>query len=274
LCDLELWMTKKFGCSPLQYQLFEENIRTHGYTSFGIKYSVKGTRKSGDPFTSVYNSILNGLMHIYVVVTQTGKRLQDVLEDVKMVVQGDDNLLRHYGPKLDFRATIMNLGFDSESIYCESYYDAEFCSSIFYDTADGPILGPKIGRVLTKMGYFINPPVNEHPLAVLRGVALGLELASSYVPLLKEIVERVLYLTRWHNPVYLKTFNLHTLKTSYHVPASDYALFNRYGLSPHMVDDVRATVSKLRVGSLLDDPYLWLLLDRDTDAGKTIFIHN
>jgi len=65
LCELEVWLAKKFGAKCAVLDLMRANINTHGVTNHGIKYSVKGTRKSGDPYTSLMNSILNGLMHAY-----------------------------------------------------------------------------------------------------------------------------------------------------------------------------------------------------------------
>jgi len=274
LCELELWMTKKFGASPLVLELFEANIKTHGYTHHGIQYKVPGTRKSGDPFTSVYNSILNGCMHLWAYCNLSGKPVASALREIKMIIQGDDNVLRHPGEKLDFKWFLLQLGFDCEAKYCDSVYDVEYCSNVMYETDFGFLFGPKLGRVLTKMGYFINPPLNMDPLGILRGVALGLEHVSTYIPLLQTVVERILELT-WDRPaIYLKEYQLHMKYRKAKNVDNGYSLFHRYNLSPGHVQSMERTIKKSRIGDdLVHENKLFLLLfDRDTDTTKDIFV--
>jgi len=275
ICKLELWMTKKFGASPLVYQLFEANNFTHGQTHHGIKYKVNGTRKSGDPWTSLYNSVLNALMHLYafkISQQNLGGGSVDISymrSHIRMVVQGDDNLMIHTGRKMPFIKTVLSyLGFDCECIYRHSIYDAEFCNNIVYDTESGPLFGPKVGRVLCKLGYFVNPPMHIHPKSVLRGVALGFEAVATYVPLMKEVVERILYLTRDYNPYFMRTydFKMHYKKAV--ATNNDYVMYNRYGVYPSMLDEMKSLLTRVEN---LNHPYFILLFDRDTNAKSSIF---
>lgn len=277
-CNNEYWMTKKFGASPLVLQLFRHNIHTHGMTHHGVRYKVKGTRKSGDPFTSVYNSILNGCMHLWAYCRLATRTVKQALGEVKMLVQGDDNVLSHPGPKLDFRWLLGLLGFDCEALYRDNVYDIEFCSNIVYNTIDGYMFGPKPGRVLCKMGYFINPPRNLDPRAVLRGVALGLGDVCTYIPFIDSVCKRILQLTstavvtaavmqylkinRGAYFKYVKSINID----------NEYTLYHRYGLMPSMVRDLVEEMSTKQIGDNYKHVYFDLLFDRDTDASKTIFI--
>lgn len=271
ICELELWTTQKFGCTPLQYQLFKANIKTHGFTQHGIFYKVLGTRKSGDPFTSVYNSLLNGFMHIWAYCTLADKKVEEAMATIRMVLQGDDNVMRHPGPQLDFKFLLRCLGFDCEANYRDSVYDVEFCSNIVYKTTEGLTFGPKIGKVLCKFGYFVNPPQNVDPYSLLRGVALGLRAACSYIPILRAVVERVIKATSNYQAIFLKTW--HGLRYQ-HMQNGDpgYAVHNRYKLDANTVAEMEKTIQQGDIHMKLCGMFT-VLFDRDTDATPCIFIN-
>jgi len=176
ICELEVRVAKRFGAPKAVLDLMLANIKTHGYTSTGWKYSVNGTRKSGDPYTSVFNSIINALMHCFVFHSANGHlTVEQVKTKMVMVVQGDDNILRHQGPRIDWKKPFLDLGFKTDSLYRNSIYDAEFCSGMFVETTTGLTLVPLPGKVLSKFGYFINPPMNLDPRTVLNGVIEGMK---------------------------------------------------------------------------------------------------
>jgi len=77
-----------------------------------------------------------------------------------MVIQGDDNLLchRYLDHRIEWVDRMRDLGFDSEATYRRDILDAEFCSNLVYKCDKGLVFGPKPGRVISKLGYFINPP--------------------------------------------------------------------------------------------------------------------
>jgi len=269
LCELEIWMSKKFGASPLILQLMEFNAQTHGQTSHGIKYKVKGTRKSGDPFTSLYNSILNGLMHMFIYCKVRGCTLQQARSQVRMLLCGDDNLMRHLGPEINFKQEMLGLGFKSDAIYRDSIYDSEFCSNVFYDTELGPCLGPKLGRVLNKFAHFISPPKQFHPHSLMRGLALGFLGASSYVPVLRELCEYIGDKFKNHVAVYPKDLE-HRLKfDGVGYMKYNYLLSHRYGLNAEQIDQMITDVKNKNISKII-----MRLFDRDCDARKQIYIWN
>lgn len=74
---------------------------TKGYTPFGDMYEREGMRKSGDPNTSVGNTIINGLTHMYCFhkyYCQVNKLdMLKVANDpmamsINLLLLGDDNL--------------------------------------------------------------------------------------------------------------------------------------------------------------------------------------
>jgi len=195
---LECWLANWMGAGRAVVDLMVANVKTHGWTTHGCKYSIRGTRKSGDPFTSCFNSLINGFLHLYCFV-RGGASLGRVLKHVRMLVQGDDNLLVHHPtlkPRFDLLAS---LGFKADNIYRKHLLHAEFCSCRVFALKDGRVaFGPKLGRVLLKLLCFVEPPLYEHCFSVARGVALGFVGATSYVPGLRRIVVRILELTSGH----------------------------------------------------------------------------
>jgi len=267
LCELEVWIAKKFGAPRAVVQLMEENINTRGFTMHGYKYRVKGTRKSGDPYTSLFNSVLNAMMHVFVYTTETGTLPDDVKYSMRMLVQGDDNLLLHRGDKCEWRQNFLRLGFDTESKYRKTLYDCEFCSSIIVDSAEGLVFVPKPGKLLAKFGYFINPPINTHPHSLLRGVILGFDALKA----IRVYNSFFLGVSSWLTDVPLVKMKVleHKFLLS-HVhrnEKTDDFLYHRYGITPDMFPSLDAA---LKCGQM-DHPYVQLLMDRDTDHKSVIY---
>lgn len=195
LCYYELWWAIKCGAPRIVIDHMRANIATHGSTSRGLKYGVDGTRKSGDPFTSLFNSIHNGGMKLFLYCKLRGVSVEQAMEEIGMVVQGDDNLMCHAAQEdLNFAPHMLRLGFESECIYREKLENAEFCSCRFCRSLKGWRLVPKAGRQFSKMGYFINPP-NASAESLMRGVALGFAASCSLVPPLRAVCDRILELT-------------------------------------------------------------------------------
>jgi hypothetical protein len=195
LLETELEIFRFFGAPQAVLQLIEENIKTHGSTLGGIRYKRKGMRKSGDPYTSVGNSILNGLIHVFIFCEVNVCTYAQSREMISMAVQGDDNLLSHVGPEIDFKQWMLLFGFDSVALYRDNITDAEFCSCVVYHTKQGLVLGPKIGKVMAKVGFFVNPPCHVSQASLVRGTALGMLTSCNHIPPLRAYMHRLLELT-------------------------------------------------------------------------------
>jgi hypothetical protein len=200
-CEYEVWLCRRFGAPRAVVELMQANINTHGQTHHGWKYKCEGTRKSGDPYTSVMNSIINGISHLWLYCRWTGKTVEFLrrTKEFRMLVQGDDNLMRHPEQcSFPWGEGMASLGFESEAIYRARREDAEFCSSRLYTTTGGVTFGPKPGRVLAKLGYIINPPQGVSRNSMMRGVAIGLKKNSYFLPPVKTVIDRILQLTEGH----------------------------------------------------------------------------
>jgi len=204
---LEHWIFDQFGCPEMVSELIRNNVSTRGLTHGGIKYWASAGRKSGDPYTSVGNSILNVLIHLYILTDRGTIPLRNVRYTSKMIVQGDDNVTMH-NRNMDFslwRQVFEELGFKAVTIARKSLDETEFCSSRFMPTVNGYILVPKFGRVLAKLGSFCNPPKGVDTQAMLKGVVLGLWNAMSFLPSIRQLFEKILEKTRNVKALRLRT---------------------------------------------------------------------
>jgi len=267
---------RRLGAPLAVAQLIEGNIATHGWTHHGWKYSCIGTRKSGDPYTSLMNSVINGISHYYLYCKWTKKSVLQSQKTLAMLVQGDDNLLWHQErERFPWQTGMAGLGFESKAIYRNHWDEAEFCSCRLYKTNDGYVFGPKPGKVLAKFGYIINPPKNASRASMMRGVALGLAQAASFIPPLQVVVDRVLELTDGVVPTFQKKthddFMISVSKRHSRTPDIDLALYKAYYWSHGTQRSWAKKVSQMQLGDTYG-PYSQLLFDRDTSGPSVVFV--
>jgi len=195
LCVLEVQICQMLGLPKATIQLMRANINTRGVTTHGVRYKRRGMRKSGDPYTSLLNSLMNILLHCYIIHTQTKWSVAKMRRCVRLVVQGDDAVCVIAHTRFDFKTKLLALGFEGIAIWRNSYDRVEFCSMRLYPVHGGWCFGPKVGKVLAKAGFFLDPPMDVHPRTLVRGTALGLLPCASFIEPLRIYLERVLQLT-------------------------------------------------------------------------------
>jgi hypothetical protein len=193
----ERWLFKRLGAPRAVLDLCQANIKLKGVTTHGFRFKCPGTRKSGDPYTSLGNAVLNAVMHLFLLhKAYPNKTCVELLSMMVMLVCGDDNAMSVGGDKVvDWVRGMSRLGFKSKAIYRDKFWEMEFCSARLVPVRNGYTFVPKIGRVMAKLGYFINPP-NEIPSSVVRGTALGIYTACSAVAPLRAYLDRLLSLTQ------------------------------------------------------------------------------
>jgi hypothetical protein len=274
-CEYEVWLCRQFGAPRATVELMSANIKTHGSTHHGWRYKCQGTRKSGDPYTSVMNSVINGISHVYLYCSWTGKTVESLKgSDFVMLVQGDDNCMRH--PELvsfPWAEGMATLGFESEAIYRDRREDVEFCSSRIYEGEGGVTFGPKPGRVLAKLGYVINPPQGVSRESLVRGIALGLQTTSSFLPPLKSVIDRLLQLTEGHTAWYERK-QFEAFSRSSTVPLTSVevmsSLNRHYDWDYGTQSAFQRRIDKMGFGDSYS-PVTTLLLDRDCGGWQQIF---
>lgn len=279
LCELEVWCAKQFGAPALVLQLMKANIDTHGFSFHGAKFFYPGGRKSGDPYTTLFNSMLNVFLHAFIIHDATGWTMQTIKDNVRMLVAGDDNVMAiNHPPTIPFVTCMKKLGFNSEAIYRDSIHDIEFCSCRVYFDDDGPFFGPMPGKVLAKLGYINNPPSDVCPVSMLRGIAIGLKTLCYYLPPVRVVVDRILELTAGTR-AYIGPETI-PKNAQWHMdfasPSLSYAadtnimlsLYLTYGWEPSVQREFTETISRLQLGAILQDPYFHMLCDIDTSGPR------
>ncbi len=144
-----------------------------------VKLSMEHGRRSGDLWTSMFNSLLNIIItHFIVNKIEPTARLG-------MMVMGDDNGV-WVDRAVDTTAVetiYRDLGMKCEVVVSDDDHFS-FCSGLFYKTAFGSIWGVKPFRQMAKLG--LNPkgfPPNLHQ-RLLYGTALSMLSTGGHVPIL------------------------------------------------------------------------------------------
>jgi hypothetical protein len=270
LCKLEVWLAQRMGAPRAVLDLMRANISTHGKTGRGLRYKCQGTRKSGDPYTSVFNSVINGCMHAYALNGGGGCDLAGF----RMLVQGDDNLMVYdparYKPKWSlFRL----LGFECENNNRVDFREVEFCSSRLYAVQGGYTFGPKIGRVIAKMAVFNNPPLNVHALSVVRGVAIGMSEYAKFVPFAAEAQQALLRASHGYQP-WVPPVQDWQMRFDSALPTENTVLddYFRYQIDSYDAELIRDRLNTLRPGDVIDDGIMELIFDYETSGPKNIYV--
>jgi len=277
-CEYEVWLCRQFGAPRAVLDLMTANIQTRGCTASGWGFSCDGTRKSGDPYTSLFNSVLNGIMHSYLYCESTSCSFDVMVKELVMLVQGDDNAMAHFSKKkVDWVGGMARFGFESEALYRRNLYELEFCSSRIYSTTGGPCFGPKPGKVLAKFGYIADPPKNVSRESLLRGVALGLQKQVNFIPILARLVERVLVLTTRHKEYFHKGWFVreeHKMKMDVLLDSTgdtDLEIFDQYMWSGTNQEDYERELNTMQLGSEWELSTCISICDRDTSGDQILF---
>jgi hypothetical protein len=227
----ERGLYQRLGIPEPQRDVLDAQWITRGLTKRGRHfYSVPGTRKSGDPNTSVGNSFLNGLFMAYAMVVAGVPA-----SAWRAICLGDDSLIMisrlYVGTADTIVAIAESLGLKFSKFHVRHLLtDCEFCSKLFWPVEGGYVLGPKIGRSLSKMGWTLSN--TKARLARLRGVVLGQWASWSFLPLLRQFGHRLLELSEGVEPI--AHDNLYGLLcTEEHYPNAETAVmfWDRYGWS-------------------------------------------
>lgn len=196
LLEVEAMIFETFGCPLGTMQLIKKNINTRGVTGKGWFYKRSGCRKSGDPYTSVGNSILNGLIHLFIFCMNTKKSVIQSKQCMTMLVQGDDSLINmSQNFTIDWKSEMKRFGFKADAFSKNKIYNVEFCSMRFLPTPDGPVMSPILGKVISKITTFCNPPTKQiSPYVMLRGSAISMLNAVSPNPILHHYMLKLIQL--------------------------------------------------------------------------------
>jgi hypothetical protein len=223
LLQLEADINHHLGASQLVTQTLRRAIDTKGYGKFGTMYSIEGTRHSGDPQTSCGNTTLQVISHLYCLSHHLQITIRECMERFTILALGDDVLImgsHHDLINYDSKRYLARLGFDFvPKLHTgpQARYSATFCSGRFYPCVNElgnrvVVHGPNIGRVYSKIGYYVNPPRNMDHLRLVRGDALSRRLNCSMLPCIRLNIEKLLDLTKSVSKVFYTPEARHRLQ--------------------------------------------------------------
>lgn len=270
LHKLVLWIYSKHGCPKCVLQLLRADVKTHGITASGYRYGGICMVNSGNQDTTLRNGIINIVMHTYIFFDETGLPLRVIMDIFVIVVNGDDMVMAHkqLSFTIDWVTRCAGIGFESKAIIRREIDEIEFCSNRIYTTDRGLAFGPKPGKVLSKFGYFINPPNVPHS-QLMRGVALGLWNSCSYIPPIRAVLQRVLDLTSTEKEIKPKyeEWKMH-YKYAEANETTMYELFKAYNWTPSDQLELEEKLKTWSFGERINMPSLDRMYDVDTSGPK------
>jgi hypothetical protein len=186
--------------------------RTEGtMQGFDIKFfldPIWHMRKSGDQHTSVGNSILTGLMFMYVACCVLKCEFSQLGQHPLMsTVLGDDTATvttRKLAKVIVRESAIIykEMGISTKT-FIKELHEGTFCSSYFVPCCDSSgnrthVLTKKIGRVLGKTFYSTKQLGPKKQKGYARGIAEGLKHDYGHIPFMNMMMDSII----WHNRHY------------------------------------------------------------------------
>jgi hypothetical protein len=210
-----------------------------GVTHAGIRYRRRAQVSSGDGDTSCGNS------RCHLVLLQSNPAIKAA------IVAGDDAVILTNSKDLVMQRYVAG-GFKPKLAP-----EFDFCSSLFWPTADGTVLAPKIGRVLAKTFMNTRDLPLDKQMQWLRGVALGLHNSTFHIPILRVVVARFIQLTTGHKAWFPREHEYKIMAQKPHESCTETLDFvaERYDLSYHEIELMEQEAKTLQIGQVLGDSW-------------------
>nr|WKV33488.1 MAG: RNA-dependent RNA polymerase [Riboviria sp.] len=204
--------------------LLTHQIRNRGVTKGGIRYTVKGTRMSGDYDTALGNTLLNHYM------------LWKVFKLVKhhILLDGDDSVVvmeMRDLPQIDF-GLFDRMGMKTEWSVATEIEDVEFCRSKLLPL-DPPRFAREAHRALSNQSISLRTYSGKDAWQrYLAGVGAGEMAASNGVPILGPCARKLAALHT--NPIYDPSYGFKGTPGDYIEPTMDarIAYWKAWGITP------------------------------------------
>jgi hypothetical protein len=238
--ELEIFVLLHFFTLEEKYQaavisLLRAQRGAKCFTRFGDLYSFLSKRKSGDPNTSLGNTLINMLIHIYFLFTLNlipGR-------DYAMAALGDDNFIILKESSLNITKEELKsrsikffseLGMVPKLKIEDKLARTEFLSACFYPTKNSYFLAPKIGRWIARHGWSlttINITEKEH----MKEIAMSMERCKE-MPVIGAFLK--LYLKETQSTIRSKKYKQQSYKMEFsknfvYTGAFDSWFVDRYG---------------------------------------------
>lgn len=207
----------------------------------GVKVSSAHGRRSGDPWTSCFNGIINAMIVWWV--------FRDSTPSLLIVVKGDDNFV---GVNSDLSVQSITHSYLTIGMTVEikevSLYELGYCSGKFWPTVDGPKWGVCPFRVLAKLG--IN--LNNHPTKVhkrlLKGTMISLLPIALHVPIVGKMFYNLINSSKSVVPLFIDDgYQYKNSSPTLHLPVADsyYWLSSYSGATVEEIEELEDLLSKV-----------------------------
>lgn len=194
------WLHRQYYRATKSKQLrwlMHHCIKNRGYTSNGIKYTVNGTRMSGDFDTALGNTLLNFAM----IKSWLGAVKSHILLD------GDDSVVvveTTQVEELNRRLChFTKLGMNTKCELVKELHEVEFCRAKLLPV-DPPRFGRDPIRGLSNMTMFEKDYTGKARMQYIAGLGVGGLAANAGVPVMQ--AASVAFARAHHNPMLLEEY--------------------------------------------------------------------
>lgn len=184
MLEFEIWFIE--NCLPRLPVRWHE-LRRHwttvkGSGKKGVSYSTKHGRRSGDMWTSCFNSLINLLILYYIFGF-----------DLLAVAKGDDNF---FGTNSllsveEIIAIYAKLGMKAKVKEIFHISDLGYCSGTFYPVDGGWKWGLKPFRIIAKLGLNLGRHHHKYHARLLFGTAISMLPIGGHVPVLGALLRAI-----------------------------------------------------------------------------------
>lgn len=195
--DEEIKTFSMYGLPTLSRQLMRANLKVHGGSMEGVKFTAPYCRMSGDPQTTLMNTVWNLLAMAFVYCTERNIHPREM--DVLFLAGGDDSQLNYDGERIDFESRLAALGLPATILHVDHLNQVQFLSSRLTRTSRGWRFIPMVGKMAAKLAFSVRADA-ENAGGLLRGAALssiapfsssppGLAILRTFLRITKDVVE-------------------------------------------------------------------------------------
>lgn len=262
--DSEIRKFTRYGLPVAGRQLMRAGLVVHGGSRTGVKFTSPYKRNSGDPHTTLMNTVWNLLAQAYVYCRARDCHPKEM--DVLFIAGGDDFQLNYNGTRIDFEAGLASLGLPATVKHVDHLNQVEFLSCRLTRTSRGWRFIPMVGRMFTKLSFSVR--ANPHNcLQILRGAALGFEASFAASPPGAAIIATYLRLTQGVEPITTRaeTWKMKHSHTGQATAETWDDLFSQYGWTRELQSCLERDLSSItEAGVTVHSASLEVLVDRDS----------
>jgi hypothetical protein len=270
--QMEREICKRHAAPRAMLQLMQGNFETHGVSREGVKFNTPYVRNSGDPWTTLFNTVLNGglMMYVYCRLHECDPRDARV----RFFAGGDDGALFYDGPRIGFSTELARLGLPATVHHVDHPHHVEFLSCRLTFTSTGWNFIPMVGKTIAKIGYSVRATTPHKAKQIARGAAMSLYASSAGCPPLRAYLDAVLRVTAGVAPQTPRDepWKMNHQHTGDPTPETWAHLADIYGWSESLQDTLIARLATVKeAGTIIESPALDVLCDRDTARADYLF---